>query len=296
MNRFNFFTKEENEMRKLISFTDKVLLLGSQNNPKMLYTTDYDFMEILTPKTMKAQEIAQKMKQKVKTIRNTDNVYLGDVKAGEFKGDKIRWSAEDIIKGFKNIENQKLLLHEAINQPNTDFKVDLIVFLDTTGRYHEMSNVIVRKKPPKSSINNIRKELLSEVKEKREEGKIYKALKRLYSYLDTFKTGNKEKKTKLLQIINNPILGALHQMNEGLNTLIFLLENNQLSIRNAKFKQELQGFKQWLWITYGELKDVKPILNELKAIIEKPSLENINSYQQKISVILNENTNQFTTI
>jgi hypothetical protein len=57
-----------------------------------------------------------------------------------------------------------------------------------------MSNVIMRKKPPKSSINNIRKELLREVKEKKEEGKIYKALKRLYSYLDTFKTGNKEKK------------------------------------------------------------------------------------------------------
>ena len=80
MERIKFFTNEEEEMKDLIAFTDKVMLLGSQNNPKMLYTTDYDFMEILTPKTMKAQEIAHKMKQKVKT---TDNDYLEDVKAGE---------------------------------------------------------------------------------------------------------------------------------------------------------------------------------------------------------------------
>jgi hypothetical protein len=291
MNRFNFFTKEENEMRKLISFTDKVLLLGSQNNPKMLDTTDYDFMEILTPRTMKTTEIVKLMKNKVKKIRNMDNVYLGDVKAGEFKGEKLRWSGDEIIQGFKKIENQIIQLREAINQKDTDFKIDMIMFLDTTGRYHEMSNVIMRKKPPSSTSNNIRQELLKEVKEKKREGKIYKSIKRLYSFLATYK-GREKEKEELLDIINNPILGALHQMNEGLNTLIFLMENNRVSVRNEEFKRELQGFKQWLWITYGELLEVKPILEELKNIIEKPTLEKIKSYQQKIEVILNENTNK----
>jgi hypothetical protein len=291
MNRFNFFTKEENEMRKLISFTDKVLLLGSQNNPRMLYTTDYDFMEILTPRTMKTAEIVKLMKNKVKKIRNMDNVYLGDVKAGEFKGEKLRWSGDEIIQGFKKIENQIIQLREAINQKDTDFKIDMIMFLDTTGRYHEMSNVIMRKKPPSSTSNNIRQELLKEVKEKKREGKIYKSIKRLYSFLATYK-GREKEKEELLDIINNPILGALHQMNEGLNTLIFLMENNRVSVRNEGFKRELQGFKQWLWITYGELQEVKPILEELKDIIEKPTLEKIKSYQQKIEVILNENTNK----
>lgn len=291
MNRFNFFTKEENEMRKLISFTDKVLLLGSQNNPRMLYTSDYDFMEILTPRTMKSEEIVKLMKNKIKKIRNMENVYLGDVKAGEFKGEKLRWSGDEIIQGFKKIENQIIQLREAINQKDTDFKIDMIMFLDTTGRYHEMSNVIMRKKPPSSTSNNIREELLKEVKEKKSEGKLYKSLKRLYSFLATYK-GREKEKEELLDIINNPILGALHQMNEGLNTLIFLMENNKVSVRNERFKRELQGFKQWLWITYGELQEVKPILEELKDIIEKPTLEKIKSYQQKIEVILNENTNR----
>lgn len=291
MNRFNFFTKEENEMRKLISFTDKVLLLGSQNNPRMLYTSDYDFMEILTPRTMKSEEIVKLMKNKIKKIRNMENVYLGDVKAGEFKGEKLRWSGDEIIQGFKKIENQIIQLREAINQKDTDFKIDMIMFLDTTGRYHEMSNVIMRKKPPSSTSNNIREELLKEVKEKKSEGKLYKSLKRLYSFLATYK-GREKEKEELLDIINNPILGALHQMNEGLNTLIFLMENNKVSVRNEGFKRELQGFKQWLWITYGELQEVKPILEELKDIIEKPTLEKIKSYQQKIEVILNENTNR----
>ena len=291
MERIQFFTKEEREMKDLIAFTDRVVLLGSQNNPKMLYTTDYDFMEVLTPQIMTSKAIATVMKQKVNHIRQHDNVYLGDVKAGQHNDEKIRWTADEILQGFKTIDNRKISLQQAIDQRDADFKIDMIVFLDTTGRYHEMSNVILRKKPQNSTENNIRKELLLEVKEKRQEGKIYKALKRMFSYLATYKTGKTKLKKELLEVINNPILGALHQMNEGLNTLIFLLENNKLSVGNPHFKRELQGFKQWLWITYGELNDVKPILDELKGIIETPSLKSIHSYQQKISVILNENTN-----
>ena len=302
MNRINFFTNEENEMMELITFSNNVSLLGGQNNPKMLYTTDYDFMEILLPKTMSTKEIVRLFQQKVRQLRKRENVYLGDVKVGELNGEKLRWSADDILKGYQlvdspfkksGVKTNKVTLEKAINQTDTDFKIDMIVFLDITGQYHEVSNVIQRKRYSESKTKNVRKELLAEIKEKKQEGKEYKSLKRTYSYIKTFEGKEKQKKD-LLEIINNPVLGSLHQINEALNTLIFLLENNQLSVTNPHFKRELQGFKQWLWVTYGGLDDIKGILNELKEIIEKPSIENIKSYQQKISVILNENTKQLT--
>ena len=292
MNRIDFFTNEETEMMDLITFSNNVALLGSQNNPKMLFTSDYDFMEILTPQMMTTKKIVELFQQKIRQIRNRENVYLGDVKAGKLKGEKLRWNAEEILKGFKIFENQKITLEKAINQTDADFKIDMIFFLDISGQYHEVSNVIERKKPAESNLNNIRKELLKEVQEKKEEGKVYKSIKRIYSYLSTYKTGKEQQKKELLTIINNPVLGSLHQINEGLSTLIYLLENNKLNVRNQYFKRELEGFKQWLWLTFGGLDNIKVILDELKDIIRNPSAEDIKSYQQKIAVILNENTNQ----
>jgi hypothetical protein len=292
MNRIDFFTNEESEMMDLITFSNNVALLGSQNNPKMLFTSDYDFMEILTPQMMTTKKIVELFQQKIRQIRNRENVYLGDVKAGKLKGEKLRWNAEEILKGFKIFENQKITLEKAINQTDAGFKIDMIFFLDISGQYHEVSNVIERKKPPESNISNVRKELLKEVQEKKEEGKVYKSIKRIYSYLSTFKTGKEQQKKELLTIINNPVLGSLHQINEGLNTLIFLLDNNKISVRNVYFKRELEGFKQWLWLTFRGLENIKVILDELKDIIRNPSAEDIKSYQQKIAVILNENTKQ----
>lgn len=292
MNRIDFFTNEESEMMDLITFSNNVALLGSQNNPKMLFTSYYDFIEILTPQMMTTKKIVELFQQKIRQIRNRENVYLGDVKAGKLKGEKLRWNAEEILKGFKIFENQKITLEKAINQTDADFKIDMIFFLDISGQYHEVSNVIERKKPAESNLNNIRKELLKEVQEKKEEGKVYKSIKRIYSYLSTYKTGKEQQKKELLTIINNPVLGSLHQINEGLSTLIYLLENNKLNVRNQYFKRELEGFKQWLWLTFGGLDNIKVILDELKDIIRNPSAEDIKSYQQKIAVILNENTNQ----
>jgi hypothetical protein len=222
---------------KLITFSTHVSLLGGQNNPKMLYTTDYDFMEILTPQSMTTDKIVSLFQQKVRQLRKRENVYLGDVKVGEVNGEKLRWSADDILKGYKLFRENKITLEKAINQTETDFKIDMIVFLDITGQYHEVSNVILRRKPPDTKTQNIRKELLTEVEDKKQEGKLYKSLKRMYSFLSTFKGKGKQKR-EILEIINNPVLGSLHQINEGLNTLIFLLENNKLSIQNPYFKRD----------------------------------------------------------
>ena len=291
MNRIQFFTNEENDLMGIISFTNNVILLGSQNNPRMLYTTDYDFLEVITPHKMKTKTIVEMMKSKVKRIRQLDNVYLGDVKAGKYDGEKLRWKAEDILRGYQEIRGKQITLEEAINQKDTDFKIDMIAFLDITGRYHELSNIILRDNTKNANIQLQRKELLKEVEEKQNDGKIYKSLKRKYSYLTTFK-GKEQQKERLLTIINNPVLGSLHQINEGLNTLIFLLENHKTTTKNSKFKRELQGFKQFLWFAYAGFNPVKPLLNDLNNIIKNPTLKKIEDYQNQIEQILNENTSK----
>ena len=293
MKRSGFFTKEEKKIIILITFSDNWELLGSQADPKFRYTSDFDVMEtlFLEKSSVKndaymGEALAGQLKHKVEKIHRMKNVYLGDIKAGTHKGEKLRWNRKTISQGYQmSSDGKKIYLKNAINQVKADFKIDLVGWLPTTGSYHEFSNVIIR---DKTDQKNIKQELEKEYKEKLKEGKYYKAIKRQYSLLSFLGKENNAKGKKLLSIITYPPLGAFHQINEGLNTLIYLLENHKIKKTNKKFLTNLEGFKKWLWESYGFWSDkIGNLVNELNEIISNPSLKELKNYQELVSNILN---------
>jgi hypothetical protein len=253
-------------------------LAGSQNDPYIYWTADYDANQYLD--NLKSDRIVREFSNKVKKLTKMEGVYLGDVKT-QIGEHKIRWSKDDILKGKKSDD---LTLKSQLDHKDVFFKLDVLAFLPSTGGFHEFTNTLFYKQstPKKDMMANIKQE----AEDLEREGQRYKSLKRWYSYYRLKQ--NESKYKKIREVLNQPLLGLLHQMREGLESLIFLLENHKLTINNMRFQTDLAGFKEMLWhISTGlQSKKVKQMLD----MLDKPSLNKLIQMRDDIQKALHRQT------
>lgn len=208
---------------KYLSLNDKIELIGSNQNKKIKYKTDYDAQEYIGDLT--EEEIYKKFKY----IFNNkpDNVYITDFKSGVYKTVALRWKKKDIIKGYKMIDdNIKIEFINTLNDlPLNMIKIDLIVYHNKD--FHEFScNYYISKniKDDEEIMNS----LLIDVKEYYLKGKMMKALKRLYSYNVIIE--NKQNVNELIDIFNSKagyLYKYLHKVNLILDAIKFKLPKDQ---------------------------------------------------------------------
>lgn len=278
MERKKFLNQEEKSVLDLITFGRQWNLAGSQNDPHIFFSMDYDANQFLDK--VGVATIIRQFSQKVKKLMNTEGVYLGDVKT-QIGDTKIRWSKKEIMRGTTD---QGVSLQEQLQEPNVFFKIDVIAFLPFTGSFHEFTNTLFyrRSTPKKDMMANIKQE----AQQYQQNGEPYKALKRWYSYYKLQQKPNKYKPIR--EVLNTPLLGTLHQMREGLDGLIYLLENHKLTVRNQRFQTELQGFKEMLWHISQGMQSQK--IQKILRLLDTPSLKKLIQIRDDIAKALKHQT------
>lgn len=149
----------------------------------------------------------------------------------------LRWTPNDILNGYIKYRGFKIDLEDALKGDGL-FKIDYIA--DVDDRFIEMSNIYdlrIRGKRISRYPLSVDKTLLNDTLTFTEEGKYYKALKRLftyYHYVYRTKQNKKEAKDMILKIfkILDSDIGKLSQVNSSVGALIALLINKPLIKKN----------------------------------------------------------------
>lgn len=277
MERKEFLTTDERLILDTITFGDNWNLAGSQNDPYMYWTSDYDANQYLDH--LKSDRIVREFQQKLKKLTKMEKAYLGDIKT-QIGDEKIRWSKDQVLKG----EQRDITLKSQLENKDVFFKIDVLFFLPSTGGFHEFTNTLFYKQstPKKDMMENIKQE----AEELEREGQRYKSLKRWYSYYKL--KGQPSKYKKIREVLNQPLLGILHQMREGLESLIFLLENHKLTINNLRFQTDLAGLKQMLWHISTGLQSQK--VKQMLDLLDHPSLNRLKVMRDDIQKALHKHT------
>lgn len=133
---------------KLISFNYKnTAILGSYAIKSQLYTSDVDCFEVVK---MKATKIASTFQRNIRKMLNNDDIYIGDIKLGEFEPFRI-------IDENAYFHNSKLYRYDYKTSRlklDTLFKNGYI----TIGEYNKAKSIL-KEKPNMEELNNIKKEL-----------------------------------------------------------------------------------------------------------------------------------------
>lgn len=287
MNRYQFLTNEEQEILEDISFSTNPHLLGSQADPRMIYTMDYDILETFSKSKFEEGQISATLQRKIPVLESRSGYTIGDIKIGQDnKGDPLRWTPKEIKKGIK--KDGSITLDEAVGQTldGARLKLDLIVFMND-GAFHDWTNILQVKGTSKK-IDEA-DELLKEAEEKKKEGHYYKMLKRILSVIklepETVEDGVQN---GILGILNNPELGFLHQVNELLQSLMDLKDLGKR--KNKDMKESINTIRNWLWQAYQgkHTKRFVQFLDELENSLD--SKANLSQFQQTIQKNLDKPT------
>lgn len=205
---------------KLLTFQENLSLVGSITYKEHLYPADIDMREeiiICCSVDDAIKKVYAELVKKVKYVSsNFPDILFSDFKAGMYinaDGEEvpIRWLPEDIIRGYVFISKYgqageiKVTLLDALRE-HSIVKFDIYVWYQ--GRYIEMSNfmIIIMDDGVNTILVNGEQpdyltSLLSDMQFYYDEGKVFKALKRLWTY--SVATDNQ----KMVKLIN-PILSS----------------------------------------------------------------------------------------
>ena len=149
------------------------------------------------------------------------------MKAGTFNTLPVRWSYDDIMKGYKIIDTKTIMFVDTLHNNNNTVKIDLIAFINK--EYVEFScnyyfNV-------KSTSNDVHLSLLLDIKKYYHEQKYMKMLKRVMSYRNIEKQSNKE----LIDFFNSEV-GLLYQSYHKIDVILLLLDKfKDVNMKNVVY-------------------------------------------------------------
>lgn len=227
--QLNDYTQELQETFKDISPQEKYKIIGSANLKALRYPSDYDLNEDVRQLTH--TQFAKKIKQIFVKAMKDKNLYITDFKCGVEKNKTpIRWSYAEIAKG-KSRSGVSIL--EALKQRETT-KLDMIAIIDN--QVTELSNNFIFEKQATPAA--IKKSLKIEIKEKKAEGKFFKALKREFSLRAIEGKSN----LKLVDYFNGDT-GLANKCRSDLDTLVVLLEQKFRPVPLSLVKSNIQLIK-----------------------------------------------------
>ena len=233
----------------------KIKLLGSNSIRGMLYPSDID-VEVLAS-NVTASELARRIQDAVR--------HLGDTIFCEFKTEdgtkKLRWSAKDILKGFKG----KVSLAEALTKKGV-VKLDILQPVGDT--YAEISLYYIIQIKGETNIEVLSGEALiksleKDVKEYKSQN-LLKALKRYYSIQKV-----KGKQSQPIEDFLNSETGAVSKARGDLELIPHLIGKVSVAkIQNflSVIKQNLSNTtvnEEWLSIDAWKAKTMKKHVKQL---------------------------------
>lgn len=247
------------EIFELISL-NKYKIIGSGGDKKIKYVSDFDLVCNISAKSL--ERIIPKI---FKKAMNTPNIYITDFKCGLYKSYPLRWSYDDVINGYKMIDDRiKFTLTDCINEePGNTIKLDLICFFDD--RFVEIScNYYINKQN-----ENVETNLMIDIKKYFNEKNYLKMFKRIYS-LAKIKNANETELQLLIDLFNSKI-GEKFVFKTDVKVFLKVLKNTFKPVKETQVKKVLEKHNH-LKLTEldGLVKKIDKEINEdIKQWIEK---------------------------
>lgn len=283
-------------------------IIGTAADKDINIVNDYDLQEYINLEGDKRQlyiNIYEEFKKKFKDAIMNKDIFITDFKCGHYKSIPIRWNYENMMNGYKVIEDKKIWFINALQQKSV-IKLD-VLFLDSeTSRLHEISQNYYIEINNNSNYDkivkkNIKTSLLRSFKDYYYNDKnFFKAMKRLYSYYKIF--DERSNKIKLFQDLFNSEMGKQNKIIYDLKTLLLLMEqtfrpvkkniilDNLLALNFSSFDENIKAMYDTLINNFkrmskNQVKEhieniINNVFNELndkvfKYITEKKLLNNI---------------------
>jgi hypothetical protein len=242
------------ELVKCLSFKDdKIKLAGSAGLKAQQYASDYDFnTNIADPPQPK--QMWEEFKQILKRIEYSDSIYFVELKLERTDGTKEKfYKPEDLTEkafmAFYNLSTIAFIKIDVVWRFKNEFMEASCIY--TVGLTEEDENPA-----------EYRKRLMQDLNDFLDEGKSYKALKRLFSIL---KEDGEEHGDLLVKMTNyfNTEIGALYQFNSQLKALELLPKDKGTIRRINVFLKDHQIHNK-----YSEGR-IKRLIKKNDAIINK---------------------------
>jgi hypothetical protein len=240
----------------------EVNIVGSMSLSSQLYAGDYDLNEFVDGGTVK--QYVRGLQTIIKFLMNTPDCYIGDIKAGESRGEPIRWTPKDILAG----EKDGVTLEDAIQMPAL-VKLDVVAFVQQS-RFVDFSILYFYKVKGKV-LNDVaidpEADLKKDIATLSAEGNYFKVAKRMFALAKL--KGDKKILPKLNDLFNGDC-GRLYSIISDCKTILYLLENEE-NIDIAKVRYEIDQFRQRLGNIYTLKVNTPGVLHK---ILEMQTLPN----------------------
>jgi hypothetical protein len=225
-------------------------LVGSASVIGNIITNDYDLNEIFTEKRTHPMDSLTKLYfmflWKFEKIYNSPNKWIVDFKCGEYRKEPIRWSMQDLGKGYKDFGSNRIQFVDCLIQYNTKTKLDVVLLLNN--RFIEISELYYIKvngqanfKTDEFNITSVVENLCKDMEELIDEGNYFKALKRQYRILSILKKDKKQQ--DILTDLFNGKYGYLYYAISQLKTLILMKEQQFRPVDETIFYSVQQNIK-----------------------------------------------------
>ena len=272
------FTDAKKDIFELVSITDKVRIEGSSNVKKLIYYGDIDLLDIAKSQTPK--DILKHFIFVFKEVKKLDDVVITDFKCGKKNGVALRWTLDDLKKGY----NKGVSFNDALMMEST-IKLDVVADLD--GRFLEITTVYdFGNNYVEISDNEFINNLIADYKEQMRNKNYFKALKRQFLIMKIKK--EKQKLIKLfIDYFNQPV-GLLYRLKSDLETTLLVM--NKFPIADVKnnldyIKEQISSFD----ITNYLIDIKKRRKTEIKKIIEKQLIAVQNELNRDVLHFIKQN-------
>ena len=249
-------------LKKIVSLKNNIELIGSNSNDSLKFKTDFDLQEVYLIDSIKANmRVVKKYKSMFKHLEQMYDVFITDFKAGVYKSHPLRWSAEDIEKGYQLIDSHPIYLAQCFNNKDGNIvKLDIIAYIGN--KYSEVSINYYFYTSEKEE-GDIYLSLLLDIKKYYHEDKLMKMYKRIYSY----RIMKKEDVTDLIDLFNSEA-GYMNMITHNIEVIEFIKEED-LKVNKKRLDNMIREVRKQLPNELIKIKDLTKIKEKMKIKINK---------------------------
>lgn len=285
------FNNEITNTFDIMRISKRQKLVGSASIVGNVITNDYDLNEIFESRKNPMGTLTKlhdMFRSKFETIYNSSDKWIIDFKCGEYNNEPIRWSMEDIHRGYKclatdcdrlgsSFGSNRIHFVDCLIQYNTKTKLDVVLLLNN--RFIEISELYYIRIDGKSNFNEdefnrsyVIEQLCKDMEELVDEGNYFKALKRKYRILSILGK-DKKQQDKLTELFNGKY-GYLYYAISQLKTLVSMKEQRFRPIDKSIFLSVQQNIKDDI----GKILNYKHASSMLDTTISITVINNIIDY------------------
>lgn len=207
-------------------------VIGSYKNPKRKFYGDIDLEEKLGK--ISPRDFVDKMRDKILKIKKTDGIYFIDFKAGNFNGKPLKWSENELIDGYRYIDDTRRIDLASAVTDNSIIKLDVLV-LEKDYMMPISINYYFNKIRPNK--NKFKGDIYFYGVELKKKGDLIGYVKKMKMYYTL--VGDKEGEEEMTKILNSK-LGLVYKYIGFLENLYLLLNSDNEGYNIADIRNILK--------------------------------------------------------